>query len=162
MLLSTKVMNPIFNRTMQRTLEELKEVMRSSFMESGKTQEALADEAQTTQPTIHRWFSYDLSFFPPIYILSFLPESITIPICDFFLKRYGKRVVKPITFTNSKTGKVDKMYSYESIKEAEKRLEGVDVQLEYDMIYNPEYEEVISKFKNIQLRLIKKNKSANG
>ena len=86
-------MNQIFNRKIQSILDEVKEVLRSSMMESGITQEALADETETTQPTIHRWFAYDTSHFPPLYILALLPESITVPLCNLFLKRFLKRVM---------------------------------------------------------------------
>lgn len=86
-------MTQIFNRTLQNKLNELKEVMRTALMESGCTQEALADEAMTTQPTIQRWFSYDISHFPPLYILALLPASMVIPICNYFLFRFGKRVL---------------------------------------------------------------------
>ncbi len=82
----------IFNRKIQAVLNEVKEVMRSSFAESGITQEALADESQTTQPSINRWYSYDLSHFPPIYHLALIPEAILVPICNYFLKRFNKRV----------------------------------------------------------------------
>jgi hypothetical protein len=84
----------IFNRKIQAILNEVKEIMRSSFAESGITQEALADESQTTQPSINRWYSYDLSHFPPIYHLALIPEAILVPICNYFLKRFSMRASK--------------------------------------------------------------------
>jgi hypothetical protein len=42
-------MNQIFNRKTQAVCNEVKEVMRSSLMESGVTQENLADECMTTR-----------------------------------------------------------------------------------------------------------------
>jgi hypothetical protein len=86
-------MNPIFERSVEIVLAEIKELLRSSVLEDKDlTQEALADMLHTTQPSIHRWISYDLAHFPPVWIMSFLPESVVTPLCNFFLKRHGKRV----------------------------------------------------------------------
>lgn len=86
-------MNPIFERKVEAVLADVKELLRSSVLEDKNlTQEALADMLHTTQPSIHRWISYDLAHFPPIWIMAFLPESVVTPLCNFFLKQHDKRV----------------------------------------------------------------------
>lgn len=62
--------------------------------------------------------------------------------------------VKPIIFTDSETGKVDRLYPLFAVKEALQRLQGVDVQLEYESIYSANNTEVEEKFKNVKLRLL--------
>jgi hypothetical protein len=70
--------------------------------------------------------------------------------------------VKPILFTNPRTSRIDKMYSLFSVKEALQRLQGIDVQLEYEKIYSSPNAEVEQKYKSVQLRLIRKRNAANG
>jgi len=82
------------NRATEAKLNELKEVLRAAFLESGITEEALADDVKTTQPTINRWFSYKTEYFPPLWLLSFAPEAIVVPVCEFFLKRFKKSIMQ--------------------------------------------------------------------
>ncbi|MHB1051182.1 MAG: hypothetical protein ACYC09_13975 [Bacteroidota bacterium] len=82
------------NRKISALMNEVKEVMRQAFVESELTEEELADQASVTQPTINRWFSYKLEYFPPLFILGLLPKSITVPICSYFVHRHGLTVVE--------------------------------------------------------------------
>lgn len=86
-------MSHIFSRKLEAIINESKNVMLEALQESNVTQESLADDCQVTQATISRWFSYKIEFFPPVYVLSLLPESITVPLCKFFLSRFNKLVV---------------------------------------------------------------------
>ena len=70
--------------------------------------------------------------------------------------------VEPIIFTNSRTGRTDKMYSYQSVMDAIQRLQGVDVQALYETNLKPESDEVEKKYEDVHLRLIRKRKAGNG
>lgn len=86
-------MSTIFNRKTEAIVNEVKNQMLESLQESAITQESLADDCQVTQATISRWFSYKIEYFPPLYILSLLPEAIAVPLCKFFLSRFNKIVI---------------------------------------------------------------------
>lgn len=86
-------MNTIFSRKTEAIVNEVKNQMIEAQQESQYTQESLADDCQVTQATISRWFSYKIDYFPPLYILSLLPESITVPLCKHFLSRFDKIVI---------------------------------------------------------------------
>lgn len=81
------------NRQTTAILNDVKTAMRMAFDDSTLTEEDLADGAQVAQPTINRWFSYKLEYFPPIYTLALWPELIVVPLCKFFVKRFGKKIV---------------------------------------------------------------------
>jgi hypothetical protein len=70
--------------------------------------------------------------------------------------------VKPILFTNSKTGATDKLYSLFSVREALRKLQGVDVQMEYEQSFHAvgiDQNIIEEKVRNINLRIIKKQKA---
>lgn len=71
--------------------------------------------------------------------------------------------VEPIMFGAPGSDRQDKLYSLFSVKEALLRLQGRDVQQEYENNYQPALIDIESKVENVQLRLYKsRRKAANG
>lgn len=57
-----------------------KEACVDALVESGLTQQDLADACGTNQATISRWFAYSTEFHMPAYIVHVLPEPLRIVI----------------------------------------------------------------------------------
>lgn len=86
----------IFNEKLERLAKDVKEELLIALQESPFKQEAIADACGTSQGTISKWFSYNPDHQPPLWILSVLPEEIVVPMCRFFLKRFGCDVTQPL------------------------------------------------------------------
>ncbi len=97
---------------------------------------------------------------PEIRLLGFYQLKELLGLGDDRLQmilRVGE--VKPIMFTNPKSGRQDKLYSYFSVKLALEKLQGVDVQIEDERSAQPDVldlDEVKKKSNNVRLRLLKR------
>jgi|GEM_PF-4831802 len=80
------------NKSLEHKGQSLKDLLIQIREQSQHSQEDLADMCGTSQPTIQRWFSYALDFFPPLWVLSVLPEEFVVPLCHHFLSRFSKTI----------------------------------------------------------------------